>query len=601
MSEPVIIDFDLETTGLQWPHHRAFCYQFGDSDGNVEVLRPETDSGRIQWWFDQVAANGWKLRTWNGKFDRHFADNDFNIPGDKHWLDAMLRAHAIDERRSIALKAVGEGLGFCEGADLQKQVHGELAAIRKERAKAAKEDGTEMVYPDYSDVSWDLMREYAEEDIHLTRKVSAHQDPIIEATPDYTNIVAFEDEVFDALYAVERRGLPVDEEAYRRLEIEVIENLERMDDTLEHLAAVGIEEGDEYSFNPKSSQQLYKALVRRGADLTFVTGESMDAENLETVTDDLAAAVLDFRSEYKTLSTYIRPYISRSFDTRIRAMKEPFIGADGRLHPSYRQVVATGRMSCSDPSIQNQPRDDLRLRYNFRADPGMKLVTCDLNSIEMAVFAAYAGEGKLMDAIREGRDMHTMTADFVGLRERHRPGGHIESRRQRGKTFNFAVVYGLGVRGTRKKFQVSQDEARKMHKRYHDAYPEVGQLQSIIEWRLQDTGYIKSAWGRRFRLAPREAYKATNYLVQGTAADILKASLLKLHKDGVPVVALVHDEIIAHVPEADAEECKQTIIEALIDHPRINDKVPLAADGDIVDRWSEAKNPDFKPGWTEAA
>jgi DNA polymerase-1 len=319
---------------------------------------------------------------------------------------------------------------------------------------------------------------------------------------------------------------------------------------------------------------------------------------LETVEDPLAQAILDFRAEYKALSTYVRPMVGRSFETSIRAWKEPFIAPDGRVHANYRQLGArTGRMSCSDPNIQNQPRDDLRLRYNFRAEPGMKLVTCDLNSVEMAVFCAYAGEGRLMDAIRNGEDMHTMTADFIGLRERQRAGGVVESKRQRGKVFNFSVVYGAGVRSIRKAFRVSQAEARLMLRRYHDAYPEVGRLQARVEWRLQDTGYLKSALGRRYRMDPRDAYKGTNYLVQGTAAEIVKNACIKLHADGVPVVAVVHDEIMAYVPESDAEETRQTIIEALTDFPQIGEKVPLTADGDIVDRWSEAKDPTFKPRW----
>ena len=128
-----------------------------------------------------------------------------------------------------------------------------------------------------------------------------------------------------------------------------------------------------------------------------------------------------------------------------------------------------------------------------------------------------------------------------------------------------------------------------MLQRYKDAYPEVVRLQNRIAYRLQDTGYIKSAWGRRFHVDPRDSYKAVNYLVQGTSADLLKAALVRLHAEGVPIVACVHDELIAYVPEAQAEETKRKMIEALVDHPKITDKVPLEAEGDIVDRWSDAK------------
>lgn len=875
MTDTLIVDYDVETTGFQREYHEAFSYQFFDGEKGEIIWRGD-DQWRenVQAWFDRVKACGGKLRAWNTKFDRGFGEAaGFDLPGDGHWLDGMLEAHALDERRSMALKAIGESLGFSEGADLQRQVRQWLTDERKRRVKQAKEEGMELIEPNYSDVPRDLMEQYAMEDVYLTRKVCDAQAPLLERNSDLARIVEFEHEAMDALYAVEQRGIPADEEGYRKLELELIENLETMEDRLNGLAAVGIEQehidSGGWEFNPKSSKQIYKALQCRDADMTFVTNESMDKENLETVDDELAVEVLNFRSEFKVLSTYVRPYIGRSWDKDMRVWKEPFVCPDGRIHATYRQVGArTGRMSCiaegslvdcprdllkyprgvpieqispgqmvysfdtqgiprpkrvkavlkqgrkpvlrlvwraagnksylgeleatadhrirlrdgrykrldqlqagdqlaflsrqvtgdgyarivwkhgsgdgisssvdehrhlcgsgevthhknarkldnrlenleplaisehsalhnpvgslypkrykpcpyqaatftecvsggirsaialyghdhrtwkrwaaelgvsipdkrvrgtepvnhvvvaviddgkeaetydlsiedtpnfvvneigvhncADPNMQNQPRDDLRLRYNIKADPGFKLVTCDLNSIEMAVFAAYAGNGRLLEAVKEGRDIHTMTAEFVGIRDRVRPGGHVESARQRGKTFGFAIIYGAGVRSVRKMMRCSQAEARQYLKRYHDAYPEVGRLQSRVEWRLQDTGYIKSAWGRRYHMDSRDAYKGVNYLVQGTAADLLKASLIRLHKDGVPIVACIHDELIAHVPEADAEEAKQTMIEALIDHPRITEHVPLAAEGDIVDRWSEAKNPTFKPRW----
>lgn len=593
-----MIQFDCETNGLQWPYHRAFLYQFGDDDGLVEVLEPENRE-RIQWWFDRSRDEG--LMAWNSKFDLAFALNDnFELPPEDQWHDGMLVAHAIDENRSVALKAVSRQL-FGEGADdLQKQLKKWLSDERARRKKVAKEAEAELIEPTYADVPRDIMEPYAAEDIVLTKKVWDVYKPRLEQSADLNGIVEFERKDLAALFAVERRGFPVDAEGYRRLEIEVIENLERLETECETLAAPP--KGTE--FNPRSSKQILDALKRRDADLSFVTNESMDAENLRTVHDELAEKILEFRSEFKVLSTYVRPMIGRSYATSLRAWKEPFITPAGRVHTNYRQVAAkTGRMGSSDPNIQNQPRDDLRLRFNFRAEPGMALVCCDLSNIEMRVFAAYAGEGKMLDAILNGDDMHVLTAESIGLRDRARPGGHIESARQRGKEFNFQMLYGGGLRTIRKSQRCNMDTARLFHRRYHDTYPEVGRLQNRIEWKLQDNGFIRSAWGRRFRMSPNEAYKAVNYLVQGTAADLLKASLIRLHGEGVPIVACVHDELIAHVPIAEAEDVKAKIESALTEHPRITDKVPLEADGVIVQHWSDAKplkdGSFFVPGWAE--
>jgi DNA polymerase I-like protein with 3'-5' exonuclease and polymerase domains len=278
----------------------------------------------------------------------------------------------------------------------------------------------------------------------------------------------------------------------------------------------------------------------------------------------------------------------------------PYLGADDRLHPNFRQVGArTGRMSCSDPNIQQWHRDDLRMRYRVSARPGYKLVTADLDAIEMRMFAAFCGPGVLRDALTRGDDIHTMAAEAAGFVDRKRPDGTVWTKRQQGKTLNYAIVYGAGVRSLRKAFGVTQDGAKAILRRYHREFPEVGDLQNRIEYSLEEKGYVKSPWGRRFRATPgkayQEAYKFTNYLVQGSAADLMKASLVEVHKAGVPLVAAVHDELVAEVPEEDAEEAKRIIERAFTDHDRITKAIPLAADGVIVDRWSDAKTPGWAP------
>jgi DNA polymerase-1 len=554
------------------------------------VLRPETDWDKIQAWFDRGKVEG--LRAWNTKFDRSFAfQAGFDIPGDGMWYDGMLMAHAINENRSVALKAVANEVLGPDSDDLQKQVKEWLTAERRRRKSEATKEGTDLIEPTYADVPSDLMEEYAAEDVILTRKVCQVYEPKIAQVSDLNGIVEFEHRVLDALWHAERRGFPCDETGYRRLEVEVMENLDVLSDRLDVLAL----EGGVEDFNPNSSVQVIRALEGRNADMTHMSKKndkySADVENLNACDDELARTILEFRAEYKALTTYIRPYINRTYETSMRMWKEPFIAPDGRIHANFRQIgTKTGRMSCSDPNLQNQPRDDLRLRYNLRAEPGYKLVTCDLSNIEMRVFAAYVGEGALLEIMTNpGSDIHTHTAKMIGIKDRERAGGVYESARQRGKTFNFSVIYGGGLNTIMKQQRCSRDEARRMLQRYKDAYPEVVRLQNRIKYKLQDQGYIKSAWGRRFRVDPRDDYKAVNYLVQGTSADLLKASLIRLHNEGVPIIACVHDELIAHVPEDQAEATRDQMIRALIEHPRIADKVPLEAEGDIVDRWSDAK------------
>lgn len=614
-----MIDYDVETTGLQpWcGKQRAFMFQFFDPavSSAAEALFPDHDDERIQWWFNRGANVG--IRAWNTKFDRAFGDiSRYTIPGDGVWHDGMLEAHIINERRSVALKSVGAELFGDERTDHQKEVKAWLTAERARRKKEAVDSGTELVEPDFSDIPRDLIIPYGLEDVYLTRDICNNYESLLAQTPELREVYEFERKVLDALYAMERRGLPADELGYRKLELEVINNLDALEERVQDIAKDGT---DITEFNPKSSAQVIQALEQRGADMSYMVTtdgkiKSADKEQLEAVDDDLAQAILNFRAEFKTLSTYVRPFIGRHYSSEMRMWKEQFVCDDGRVHANYRQVGAlTGRMSCSDPNMQNQPRDDLRLRYNIRAEPGYKLVACDLSNIEMRLFAAYAGEGKMIDAVREGVDLHVQTAEFIGIKDRKRAGGTVESARQRGKTFNFSIVYGGGLRTIKRQQRVDQNEARLMRRRYFEAYPEIEKLQQRIEFRLEDQGYIKDLWGRRYRCQnPRkEAYKFLNYLIQGTAAQVLKDAVVSLHEDGVPIVALVHDEIVAHVPEGDAKEVQQLIIKRLtqqaapggrlwVDH--LNAPiVPLDADGGVYDRWSDAKPlPDgslFVPKW----
>lgn len=589
-----IVDFDVETTGLQpWSRaQRAFLYVFYDGKDAEAIHHTPENRPRIQAWFDKAKEWG-AIRAHNAKFDKAFAVVEgFDVPGDGCWHDSMIVAHAINERRSVALKALAKELLGDGADDEQGKVKAWLTAERARRKKAAQEAGEELIEPNYSDVPMEIMEPYALEDVVLTRKISDSFDIILDQKPDLRKIVEFERNTMDALFAIEQRGLPADEEGYRKLEQEVIQNLEALDARLHELAA----EGGIEDFNPNSSQQIHEVLKARKADLSYMSEKDgklpMDAENLRAVDDEFAAAILEFRSEFKVLSTYVRPMIGRSYETSIRSWKEPFIAPDGRIHANYRQVGArTGRMSCSDPNMQNQPRDDLRLRYNILAEPGHKLVTCDLSNIEMVLFAMYAGEGRLLDAVRNGDDLHALTAKMLGLRDRRRPGGGVETARQLGKIYNFSRVYGGGLRTIKRQFRCSMDDARLLKNRFDDAYPEVQNLMNRIHFRLEDDGYIQDKFisGRRFRVDPRDSYKATNYLIQGTAAALLKWAVQRLHEDGVPMVALVHDEVVAHVPEADAEEAKNLIIQRLTEHPGITERVPLNAKGDVVDRWSDAK------------
>lgn len=591
-----MIEFDVETTNLQWygPTGKLFLTSWlGGLDDEAKTLSHLDGAHNAGIAKRLLSDEGY--RAWNAKFDLHWLkDAGYTLPPEDQWHDGMVLAHLMDANRSVALKARGEMLFGAQERDLEKQVKDFLKDKTKRRRAEAKELGGEFVRPNYSDVPDDIMVPYAAQDVSLQRRIC---DVYEKALPDELRpVYELERGVLAALFWMEDRGVPVDRDAAIRLEAQLATEQDRLLGLCQSLAGIP-------TFNPGSPKQIGEALERAGADLTFVTKTATgqpktDEENLSAVDHPLAAAVLEFRGTQKMFAM-VRAILHGDRDED--AFPDPYLHSDDRLHPNFRQVGArTGRMSCSNPNIQQWHRDDLRMRYMVRAGEGKKLVTADLDAIEMRVFAAYAGEGALLDAIKSGRDMHELAASRAGLGERVRSTGAIESTRQRGKVLNYSVCYGAGKRSIRKAFGVDMKGAGAILDNYHAAFPEVGRLQNKIEFALEDQGYVKSAWGRRFRVernARQEAYKFVNFLVQGTSADLLKEALVRMHKQGYPLIMAVHDELVLEVDEADAKDAAHDLVEALTDHPRLTGKVPLEAEAQVIDRWSDAKEPGYVPDY----
>lgn len=600
----MIVEFDVETTGFQWYADELFLVQFFAPElQRPLVLKHPQDRETIQQWLDDPEVTGW--RAWNTKFDLGFLRAaGYRLPPESTWHDGMVLAHICDERPSNALAARHDKLFAEDAREDERAIKNWLAVERKLRKKLSKEQGTEYVPPNYSDVPDELMLPYAGGDVIQTRQVCDVYERIAAEVPQLGEVYELERRVLPALFAAEVRGVPIDRGAAVRFEAELVERLDR-------LHAEAIELADFDNFNPGSDMQLAEALQRQGADLTFVsktpTGRlSMDEENLSAVDHPLAQKILALRDVQKMYGTYVKPMLHAV--ERGGVMRQPFLDANDRIHPSFNQVGArTGRMSSSDPNFQNWHRTNLDLRYLVAAPEGERIVTADLNAIEARVLAAYAPGGALKEIILSGDDLHTYTAQGIGLTDRTRSDGSVETARDRAKVFLYSVMYGAGVRSLRKQFGVSQAECKGMLERFHYTYPEIGALQRRIEAALVDQGYIKTAWGRRMRPygtrsweIENEAYKFLNYLIQGTAADIIKESTARCHEEGVAVIGVVHDEIVALCPTSEAEATGEKIVQALTDHPIITAKIPLEADATICRHWSDAKTPGYVPDYMEA-
>lgn len=593
-----MIEHDVETKALQWyAGGTVFLSQFLHPRGGVAMARHPRDQDLAEHHLTQDDG----YRGWNYKFDLH-GNRASGLPlppeGKRH--DGMVAAHIIDERYSVALQAKADKFNVPNASpETERAVKDWLSKEKASRRKQAKDEGTEFVPPNYSDVPWHLMEPYAAHDVLAQREVCDVIYPQIERNPEYRALYEMEMNVLDTLFAAECRGIPFDREALVGLEGDLLPKLDEHHEECVRIA-------DFKPFNPGSPQQVSKALDRLGADTRYMTRNAdndiltVDEENLNACNHPLAESILAYRSQHKMYAMVRRLLHGKPGDDKFPA---PYLTSEDTVHPNFRQVGArTGRMSCSNPNFQQIHRDDLRLRYCVAARPGKKLVCVDLEGIELRLLAAFAGEGPLLELFRRGDDPHQFVADMIGLQDRRRASGAIESARSRGKKWNYLKNYGGGVRAIRKWFQVNQNEARDMKNRYEAAFPEVKGLENRILYALLDKGYIKTPWGRRHRVynvetADREAYMFIAYLLQGTAGDLFKDAAVKVHKQGVPLIAFVHDEFIAEVDESDSEEAAHVMVEALTNHPVIDAKVPLTADVNIVDRWSQAKDKLWTPDY----
>jgi DNA polymerase-1 len=260
-----------------------------------------------------------------------------------------------------------------------------------------------------------------------------------------------------------------------------------------------------------------------------------------------------------------------------------FADAHGRVHPEYRTLAAhTGRMSVKWPAMQTFKKDDPRLRGCFIAEPGHVLVGCDFKAVEVRVAAALAGEPRLIEVIRAGTDIHDNTARLMFGPDWTKP------QRTLGKRATFGTIYGGGAPGLAKQTGVSVDTARDVVQRFKRAYPKI----TAFGTAMARCDLVRNAARRRIPADPVRQYANSNYAVQSTARDLLVEALYRVcaiegwHPH---LWALIHDEIVLHVPASDARDAKRALEKAMTTSFR---GVPIEADAEIIGpRWGGHADP----------
>lgn len=394
------------------------------------------------------------------------------------------------------------------------------------------------------------------------------------------------------LAKMERAGMLVDPDRLHSLSEGLATQIAEVERNIRDLA------GDE-TFNIGSPMQLSHVLFdvmglpTKGLKKTKRGYYSTNAKVLSDLAHDheIVRLILDWREKSKIKSTYL--------DTL-----GPLRRGDGRVHTTYNQTItATGRLSSSDPNLQNIPtRSELgrTVKTAFSAGEGSVFLAVDYSQIELRLLAHLSGDEHLVRAFNEGEDFHAETAARVfGV-----PVSEVTpDLRSRAKAVNFGIVYGQQAYGLSQSLHISMAEARDMIDRYYEAYPGVRTFLDNVVARAKQTGYAETMYGRRRHIPELKAKNpqlrgfgertAMNHPMQGTAADIIKIAMARvsrrLEEEGFAahMILQVHDELDFECP-VDEVERLTTMVRDVMEHV-VDLRVPLIAEASTGITWADAK------------
>ena len=386
---------------------------------------------------------------------------------------------------------------------------------------------------------------------------------------------------------MERSGFLVDGGALARFGADLSDTIRQLEQRI--YAAAG------QQFNINSPKQLGKVLFE---DLGLPhgkktkTGWSTNADVLEKLKDHpLVADVLTYRQYAKLKSTYADGLLK-------------VIDPDGRIRTSFQMTVtATGRLSSTEPNLQNIPtRTDLgsKMREMFVAAPGHVLVDADYSQIELRLLAHISGDTAMQQAFLSGADFHTVTAARVF----HVPQDQVTHQmRSRAKAVNFGIVYGISAFSLSQDIGVTMQEAKEYMDRYFATYTGVKQYMTDVVDKAQEQGYVETLWHRRRALPELKSSNfnmrsfgervALNMPIQGTAADIIKLAMVRVHsrldREGLAarLIMQVHDELIVECPEEEAPRVEALLQQEMQGVAELS--VPLLAEAHTGRNWLAAK------------
>jgi DNA polymerase-1 len=488
-------------------------------------------------------------------------------------FDTMLESYVLDstatrhDMNSLALKYLG-----------QKTIHFEDIA-----GKGAKQ-------LTFNQVKVEEAAPYAAEDADVTLRLHQALWPRLEQEPGLRAVFSdIEVPLVPVLSRIERRGALLSCTLLRQHSDELGKRLAQLQERAHELAG--------QPFNLGSPKQLGEILFQK-LELPVIKKTPKGAPS--TAEDVLAELALDYPLpkvllEYRSLSK-----LKSTYTDKLPEMINP---ATGRVHTSYHQAVtATGRLSSSDPNLQNIPirtEEGRRIRQAFIAPDGYRIVAADYSQIELRIMAHLSGDKGLLHAFREGQDVHRATAAEVfdvGLQE------VSGDQRRKAKAINFGLIYGMSAFGLAKQLHLGRNEAQQYIDRYFERYPGVQDYMDRTRALAKEQGYVETLFGRRLYLPEINARNkmrvqaaertAINAPMQGSAADIIKRAMLTVDdwlqrgEADARMIMQVHDELVFEVAAGEVEDVSAEVCRLMSAAAEL--EVPLLVEAGVGDNWDEA-------------
>ena len=431
---------------------------------------------------------------------------------------------------------------------------------------------------------------YAAEDADITLKLHEHLWGELQKRDALKNVyLEIEQPLVPILLGMEETGVLIDRDMLRKQSGELAKKMADLEASAHELAGAPFNLGSPKQLQELLFGQLGLPVVRKTPKGQPSTAEDVLQELAQEY--ELPRVILDYRSVSKLKSTYTDK------------LPEQIAADTGRVHTSYHQAVAaTGRLSSTDPNLQNIPirtPEGRRIRQAFIAPDGTVLLAADYSQIELRIMAHLSGDAGLLDAFAGDRDVHKATAaEVFGLD----PNDVTADHRRSAKAINFGLMYGMSAFGLGKQLGISRHEAQEYVDLYFDRYPGVKKFMDDIREQARKSGFVETVFGRRLYLpdindrnAPRRQYaerSAINAPMQGTAADIIKRAMIAvqhwLDESSAParMIMQVHDELVFEVAEDSVDEVRAEVVALMSAAAEL--AVPLKVDAGVGTNWDQA-------------